>query len=606
MAGEQRWPTSLSSATSSPLTALSASRHASTRCSPPSRPAPSSARLPSPVEVPATATRELERPRQATSTGGRPGEGGIGARRRDRSSRRCHRRGPERVHRSGRRRRPPVRPASDPAVPAAARDAVQERRPAGEPQLWVRVYPDECLVDGFEESLTETEVLAGTHVLGRRVAGVRRRGSRARRLARARRDVRLGPRRLDRPPTGAAESRRQARRGGGHGAAHPRRARSAAGRPCSTTGVPSGRRTATAPRSLRRAAISTRALGSSAADAVVKSPPVNIDEPAPSRCRRPCRQGHGAAPAEPRAAVDCARRRGRARRRVDVLPDRFVLLAYDDPDAAPVKVELSNPVTAPLITGPDPNAAPSQQLEAGRRRPRPSGHAADPRRPALDVRLRARLAGRNGVPVRPDGRPGGAAASSGCSSSVCGSRDTADAGAQTLTRLLEHHLYSRKGFELLRQGTPTNNTESGGSGHSWREDPDASFEPFFKQQPQYARVSDPHEMRDGQLLADGLGTARCVRHPNPRRESDRSRRCARDADRALAGHDRLLHGLAAGAGVRRRDRRCDTPVLHAVRQRPRPAARRSASACSRTASSRLSRSPGSAGSTTIARRRPHS
>ncbi len=29
---------------------------------------------------------------------------------------------------------------------------------AGAPQLWVRVYPDTCLVDGFEGSLTEQEV----------------------------------------------------------------------------------------------------------------------------------------------------------------------------------------------------------------------------------------------------------------------------------------------------------------------------------------------------------------------------------------------------------------------------------------------------------------
>ena len=43
-----------------------------------------------------------------------------------------------------------------------------------------------------------------------------------------------------------------------------------------------------------------------------------------------------------------------------------------------------------------------------------------------------------------------------------------------------------QGLELLRQGTPTNDTEKGGAGYSWREDPDASFGPFFKQQPQYA------------------------------------------------------------------------------------------------------------------------
>lgn len=34
--------------------------------------------------------------------------------------------------------------------------------PAGAPQLWVRVYPDACLVDGFEESLSASEVQNGT------------------------------------------------------------------------------------------------------------------------------------------------------------------------------------------------------------------------------------------------------------------------------------------------------------------------------------------------------------------------------------------------------------------------------------------------------------
>ena len=161
-------------------------------------------------------------------------------------------------------------------------------------------------------------------------------------------------------------------------------------------------------------------------------------------------------------------------------------------------------MAGPLITGPDPNAAPSQQLK-------PVG--ADPDHPDTlqipeDLRwmFDFERALQVGMAFRFDLTADQAARGFG-RLLVVGVRltDTADAGAQTLTRLLEHHLYSRKGFELLRQGTPTNDTESGGSGHSWREDPDASFGPFFKQQPQYSRVSDPHEMRDGQLLADGLG-----------------------------------------------------------------------------------------------------
>jgi hypothetical protein len=85
------------------------------------------------------------------------------------------------------------------------------------------------------------------------------------------------------------------------------------------------------------------------------------------------------------------------------------------------------------------------------------------------------------------------------------------AGADDAQALVEHlidgHHYAQPGFELLRQGTPTNNTDSSDSGFSDRErDTDESavaetgpalFEP----------ADDRSVARDGQRLADFLGIA---------------------------------------------------------------------------------------------------
>src|SRR5690606_39501279 len=64
---------------------------------------------------------------------------------------------------------------------------------------------------------------------------------------------------------------------------------------------------------------------------------------------------------------------------------------------------------------------------------------------------------------------------------------------------------SRTGIRLLRQGTPTNNTEQGGAGFSHGEDADATFEEYFKADALYTPEDDPLLRRDGQWLADLLG-----------------------------------------------------------------------------------------------------
>lgn len=78
-------------------------------------------------------------------------------------------------------------------------------------------------------------------------------------------------------------------------------------------------------------------------------------------------------------------------------------------------------------------------------------------------------------------------------------------GKQQLEDLLHNHYYSKNGFSLLGQGTPTNNTEDGPSGHSWSENADHSFDALFKGANQFDPADAPGEKSDGEKLADGLG-----------------------------------------------------------------------------------------------------
>src|SRR5439155_16981220 len=83
--------------------------------------------------------------------------------------------------------------------------------------------------------------------------------------------------------------------------------------------------------------------------------------------------------------------------------------------------------------------------------------------------------------------------------------DSPAEGKRNLEELLEHHLYSRPGLEILPQGTPTNNTEKGNSGYSFRDDSNATFDTYFRGTPQYTTESDSLLRCDGEWLAELLG-----------------------------------------------------------------------------------------------------
>ena len=82
--------------------------------------------------------------RPATRQPARPGDGAG----------RCLRR----LHRSAPLDGPVVRPVSRSLLFPLRLETRFKQGPAGQPQLWVRVYPDTCLIDTFEASLTEQEV----------------------------------------------------------------------------------------------------------------------------------------------------------------------------------------------------------------------------------------------------------------------------------------------------------------------------------------------------------------------------------------------------------------------------------------------------------------
>lgn len=189
--------------------------------------------------------------------------------------------------------------------------------------------------------------------------------------------------------------------------------------------------------------------------------------------------------------------------RVDLLPDRLVLLAYVGDEE--VVNQLGNMIPHPLIVGPDPLADPAvamhaegDELELG---------------PDMAWMVNFDKAVDAGmgfvVPLTPEQARRGFDRLL-----VAGVRTSLDAEATAgrVEELLEHHGYSRKGFSLLPQGTPTNNTEDGDSAFARFDDPDASYDDLFGTAPDFVPTTDWVAKPDGQWVAEWLGLDPAVFH----------------------------------------------------------------------------------------------
>lgn len=186
--------------------------------------------------------------------------------------------------------------------------------------------------------------------------------------------------------------------------------------------------------------------------------------------------------------------------RVSIMPERFVLLGYNG-DTLTIN-EPGNAIPSPLIVGPDPNIS----------RPE-DGKPED----AFDALVHPEIrwmtdfeeAVRIGMGFKIDLTP--AQARLGFDRLMVagvqlGTNETE--GTQALRSLLLRHQYSSKGFGLLPQGAATNNTETQNAAFSRADDPDLSFDLYFKPPPppEDGLPDNPILLkRDGEWLSQWLG-----------------------------------------------------------------------------------------------------
>jgi hypothetical protein len=177
------------------------------------------------------------------------------------------------------------------------------------------------------------------------------------------------------------------------------------------------------------------------------------------------------------------------------LPDRFVFIGYAG-EAAPLVV-LGNPVPSSLIVGLDPTAPDADQM-----RHDPDGELIFPEEMRWMIDFQRAVD--NGMALR---IPLDRVHANGFKRIlVVGLRTSADESVsqRELETLIDHHHYGRSGFELVPQGTPTNNTEGANAGYSRGSDADATFDDLTRQ-PLFRDEFDWLDKRDGQWLAESLG-----------------------------------------------------------------------------------------------------
>ena len=142
---------------------------------------------------------------------------------------------------------------------------------------------------------------------------------------------------------------------------------------------------------------------------------------------------------------------------------------------------------------------------------------------------------------------------------ACAFPPTPTQGAAMLEELIANHQFSPKGFSLVPQGTPTNNTERNGTGYS-DNDPYDDLAFFTEVDPPAfdPPTADPLQSQtDGRLLADALGIGYSDTADRAERGPDRRARGLRDEHGAVSVHARLLAQELDGAGRHARGRAAD-------------------------------------------------
>jgi hypothetical protein len=186
----------------------------------------------------------------------------------------------------------------------------------------------------------------------------------------------------------------------------------------------------------------------------------------------------------------------------ELLPERFVLLGYVRGEL--VLQELGAPLPERVVVGPDPSdeGAPLGSVDGKLEVPDELRWLFDFDRAVSDgLGFRVQL---DDATARGLDRL-----------LVIGLRTSSDAAhaKAELETLLTHHRHGRAGFDLLAQGTPTNNTEQVSAGLQLGDDPDATYRDPFDPAPAFTPTADPLERRDGEWLAQWLGIDPAVLAP---------------------------------------------------------------------------------------------
>ncbi|HEX7312061.1 MAG TPA: hypothetical protein VF232_12880, partial [Gaiellaceae bacterium] len=361
-------------------------------------------------------------------------------------------------------------------------------------QLWVRVYPDDCWIDTFEETLSTTE-LANAQRYWRAIwrAGGVEADERAawRALVAAHGAGRAAyvvdtyrPVNLAEQPTKAAPTDEilviatQTPLAAAEAAAV-----SAFWQATWLAAGDAGQEQAT------RDALDAAVGAARAAELVRDYRPFNLSDPASASVA--VTTTFVVFPPDPPTKQDPWSQAPKVRK----FPERFVVLGFSGGEQ--VLEAVGGLVTLPLDVGPDPGADASHTIHPD------NGDLFVPDELKWMVDFDAAVAVGMGlaIDVTPEKATGGFDRLLVLGLQLGASDDD---GRVALEELLRHHAAGRSGLEVLAQGTPTNNTTGAPAGDGQPDDADRSFDDR-RDAPLFTSTADPTLKRDGQWLAELLG-----------------------------------------------------------------------------------------------------
>lgn len=239
-------------------------------------------------------------------------------------------------------------------------------------------------------------------------------------------------------------------------------------------------------------------VGADVAQTVVEDyRPFNLSDPPPAGLDRESTTVQVATVVFESAEDTATKRRAWSKApRVNIMPERLVLMGYVG-GTRTLEV-VGNAIPSPLIVGPDPLAEEGDQI---RQEDAEIVVSAD-----MQWMVDFNAAVAQGMGFRVNLTPG--QFQQGFDTlMVLGVRLSSDeqAGRQLAGDLFTGHHYSRAGLSLLKQGTPTNNTDDNGAGYSATDDADLGYDVLTGDTTPLETGTDWFDRPDGRWLADLLG-----------------------------------------------------------------------------------------------------